>query len=234
MKNFVKNWGVRWKKRAAESLVEVILALFVVVVGSGAATSLIIAALRSNQFSKDNLIALNLAVEAIEGVRSGRDTSWLRSGFNKEDCWNAFDPPACTIHLPAGYYPLYVNPNDYTFSSSASNPPTFPLDLETGAAAENEKYRLGWVDLDDSVDSNNDGDFENDPDFYVLNTEIAGLGLPNAGESKFYRMVEISYPDTFDPATAEVMDVRVLVQWEQNGVSEVELFTTLTNYQKDL
>jgi len=74
--------------RRAESLVEVIISIFIVAMGSGVATSLIISALQSNSFSRDNLIATNLAVEGIEAMRAIRDANWLKFSSDKEKCWD--------------------------------------------------------------------------------------------------------------------------------------------------
>ena len=72
-------------KRKAETLLEVIIAIFVVALGTTTASTLIISAIQANTFSKDNLVALNLAVEGIEAVRNIRDTNWLKFGFDKEN-----------------------------------------------------------------------------------------------------------------------------------------------------
>lgn len=226
MKNFWKKWS---KRKPAESLVEVVIALFVVATGSAAATTLIVSAIQANSFSKDNLIALNLAVEGVEGVRAIRDTNWIRFGFNKEDCWN-IDPDPFVNHtctppyagklIPAGTYSADLNIADVSWFL---RPVGAALDLNSPGQPENDQYLLSFFDVD------NPGG--NEPDMYVPQAFLDLIGIADSGQSKFYRMVEITYPDTGDPETAEIMDVVVTVQWIQNGVHQVQLSTSLSNYQ---
>ena len=70
------------KKSRGETLLEVIVALLVLTIGSASATSLIVTSIRANQFNKDSLIALNLAQEGIEYMRNLRDTNWIKFSAN--------------------------------------------------------------------------------------------------------------------------------------------------------
>lgn len=218
----------RWaKRRPAETLIEVVMAVFIVALGSASATSLIVNAMQANSFSKDNLIALYLAVEGVEGVRNIRDTNWIRYGFDKTNCWNLDPDPAvgatCTApydQIPVGTYSADRNPATAAWHlRSVAN----PLDLNNPAySATNEEYLLSFYDAD-GVDSTKD--------VYLPKTYLQFLGEPISGDSKFYRMVEITY-DTGSPDTAEVMNVVVTVNWRQTAVHSVELSTTISNYQK--
>lgn len=209
------------------------IAVFVVALGSASATSLIVSAIQANGFSKDSLVALNLAVEGIEAMRDIRDTNWIKYGFDKSNCWNLAPDPDPLITTPctapydlidAGFYSADLNPTNYSWSLStvytgAGN----ALDLSDPLAANNENYRLGFVDLSGGTSAR---------DIYVTAPFITTWSLPGgSGDSKFYRMITISY-DTGDPATAEVMSVTSTVQWEQNGVHTVDLSISLSNYQK--
>lgn len=217
-----------WKSRKpAETLVEVVMAVFIVALGSGAATTLVVSAMQANSFSKDNLIALNLAVEAVEGMRNIRDTNWIRYGFDKTNCWNLDPDPVlgatCTApyaQIPEDTYSADLNPDTAAwYLRDVLN----PLDLDNASySGTNEEYLLSFYDMD-GVDSTHD--------LYLPKTYLSIIGEPNSGDSKFYRMVEITY-DTGDPATAEVMNVVVTVNWRQNTVHQVQLSTSLSNYQK--
>lgn len=239
-----QNISHRWKtQKPAESLVEVVIAVFVVALGSGAATSLIINAIQANSFSKDSLVALNLAVEGIEAMRDIRDTNWIKFGYDKANCWNVlpgsvsapgFDCTAAANKIGVGaastYYSVDLNPTNYSWSlpTKIDN----ALDLSTPLLATNDRYRLGFVDLNGTGDK----------DIYVTAPFITSTVLPtvgfagsSSGDSKFYRMIEISYDGSGDPATAplpDVMNVTSTVQWLQNGVHTVELSISLSNYQK--
>jgi len=213
-----------------ESLLEVIVALFVVAVGSGTATSLIVSALQANTFGRDNLVALNLAVEGLEAMRNVRDTNWLKLGYDKGNCWNVLPGLAagtdCTLptsKIAEGFYTIDLNPINYSWGLTQVGT---ALDLSNNMLATNDNYKLGYADVNNTV--------LNEKDVFVTDTAIPPLPSPPityGGESKFYRMIQITY-DTGDPGAAESMDVVSTVQWEQNGVHAVRLSTTLANYEK--
>jgi len=226
--------------------VEVIIAIFVVALGSGVATSLILSALQSNEFSRDNLTALNLAVEGIEAMREVRDANWLKFSSNKEDCWNmrpeAAVGTACVAagKIAGGFFTpdLNLDPNHYTWSLSGNSTITTELDL---ASSPNNTpfaaYRLDYYDINTSSDTDNNGDAAHDHD--ILATQgltFAGGGL--ADESPYYRMIKVEYPVTAgcDPATGdgcEEMTITSLVQWRAQGVvHQISLTSQLTDYQK--
>ena len=194
--------------KKGESLVEVIMAIFVVALGSGVATSLIVSALQANLFSRDNLVALNLAVEGIEAVREIRDANWLRFSYNKDQCWNMRpDATACgPVNIIAeGKYAVLLDAASYAWNISPTPITAGNLDLENSPDSVNSLYQLYYSDTT--------------PSMYV--TSITSNASP------FYRMVTISYP------SPEIMSVSVLVQWKSQGVThQVSLQTTLTNYQK--
>jgi len=224
----MKNWiTTRVKEKTAETLVEVVVAVFVVVMGSAVATTLIVNSMRANSFSKDNLVALNLAVEGLEAVRNIRDTNWMKFGFDKTNCWNLVPglgagdckpQSGAYPQIAEGYYTADLNPISYEFNLGSV---ADSLNLNS-ASNPNDSYQLGYVDLTTVAGTQ---------DILITEDTIAGLGLTNAGASKFYREIHIEY-DTGDPATGEIMYVISTVQWEQNGVHEVVLTTSLSNYQK--
>lgn len=226
----------RWRnQKPAESLVEVVIAVFVVALGSASATSLIVSAVQANGFSKDSLVALNLAVEGIEAMRSVRDTNWIKFGYDKANCWNVLPGSApgvdCTlaankigVGAASTYYSADLDPTNYSWSLPAGI--ANALDLSS-VLPTNDSYRLGFVDLNGAGDK----------DMYITSNFIGSTGFSDSGDSKFYRMIEISYDDgsgnpTGDPLTSEVMNVTSAVQWEQNGVHQVVLSISLSNYQK--
>lgn len=222
------------KKRTAETLIEVIMSIFVVALGSAAATSLVISALQTNGLTRDNLLAMNLATEVVEGVRNVRDSNWIKFAFDKQHCWNM--APAATVcvdskKMSPGKYAISLNIENMKWDNTMPGMPGANpgLDLNDPAlAANNELYRLDFKDLDLDVDTNGDGILVNDPDMFV----IKGTGTAAAGTSKFYRMVKIEYP-TGDPLTDQEFTVTALVQWKERAlVHEVRIISNLSNYQK--
>jgi type II secretory pathway pseudopilin PulG len=227
------------RKLRGETILEVIIALFIVATGSTAATSLIVNSMQSNGLSRDNLIALNLAVEGLEAVRDIRDTNWLRFNFNKTQCWNEWpDTTSCDGSLigDARYNP-HFDPGTMKWTFKLSGLSSIPDDLTT-----NSNSCLYYYDLDKTkeIDPSMDDDdvIDNDRDIIDDNyTPSASGNILKLSCSGFYRIVNIAYTaGTGSPilaANATEMTVTSIVQWKTNGrVSQVRLTTKLTNYQK--
>ncbi|MBI5414030.1 hypothetical protein HZA38_00760 [Candidatus Peregrinibacteria bacterium] len=87
MKQFLKK--LRGKNGAI--LIEVLISLIVFTIGAVASLSLLMASSRANVISKNRIIAINLAEEALEVVRNIRDTNWMVYSSNLRECWN-FSP----------------------------------------------------------------------------------------------------------------------------------------------
>lgn len=214
----------RFTKRPAESLIEVIIAIFVVSIGAGTASTLVVSALQSNSFSRDNLIALNLAVEGIEAMRDIRDTNWLKFSFDRKNCWDLMPGTAtCDVNskIKNDNYTVYLN----AFYNWQLTPfgTTLPLNLDSHNDAVNNNYQLKiWASNDDpnnKIYSSNKTPEENPGSFSVPATTDPFYG-------RFYRMIQISNPD------ANSMSVTSVVQWKsQNVVHAITLSTLLTNYQ---
>ncbi len=226
----IKSTKNRYGKKTADTLIEVIIALFVLVIGSGAATVLIVSSLQANTFSKDSLVGLNLAVEGIEAIRNIRDTNWVKFSYDKENCWNMLPEKAsgddCTSALnliDKSNYTVDLDTSNYTWGltdEGISN----SLDLEGATATTNDPYKLYFIDLDDSYNSDNQGTASDDHDLFVSD-DIGGTS--NTGESKFYRMVSVTYPN------ADTMNVESLVQWKAGAiVHQIKLTSSLTNFNR--
>jgi hypothetical protein len=71
-------------KNKGQSLIESLVALTVLVVGVMSAVSLGIYTIRGAQSSMDDLVAMNLAQEGLEGIRWQRDFNW-KNGLNWDD-----------------------------------------------------------------------------------------------------------------------------------------------------
>ncbi len=74
------------KKRSGETLLEILIALFVLTTTSGAATFLIIQSSRTSQDIQRNFQARYLAREGFEHLKMVRDTNWIR--FAEKSCWD--------------------------------------------------------------------------------------------------------------------------------------------------
>ena len=216
--------------RPAETIVEVIIAIFVVALGSASATTLVVDALRSNGLSRDNLIAMNLAVEGIEAVRNIRDGNWLKFNYDRAHCWNmkpgetACDPGAL---IPGTNFVPYFNPTNMAWYLNPAS--STALDLN-GAPAAMAQYMLVIADADKDVNSDGIGISDDDLDLYTTASGLTAQ-MKKVSDSKFFRMVTISYP-TSTPATDQEMTVTSIVQWKDSNVHQIKIMTKLTNYLK--
>lgn len=213
-------------KRTGETLVEVITAIFVVAIGSGSAAVLLTNAIQANSFSRDNLIALNLAVEGAEAIRNVRDTNWIRFGYDKANCWNLLPSddtaPDCLDAdnlISTGNYVLNLNPGNYSWEMKIEEDDVLNL---RSPDAQDETFRLGIAGI-----ANSDTRLIISYPFIV--SKLVAPDYSNEGETKFYRMVHIDY----EGAGNDIMNVISVVQWRAQGrMHEVIIPTKLANYEK--
>lgn len=224
----------------ATSLLEVIIATFLLAIAAVSATVLIVGALQANRISKNKMIAINLAREGLELVRNVRDSNWIQySAYTK--CWNVIPGVVCDgaspdssnadaeyfIHHDAvvgseAYYRIGIDPTDFTINLEAS-PNHEPLDLEFGAAADNNEFLL----YSSGIDTDGDGVEDN---FVYCHDNTATA-------TDFYREIRFVYEDTNssgDPDQEDqIVKVTSTVQWHERSRThqvQVQLITKLTNY----
>ena len=71
------------------TLIEILIAIFIITLGAGAAFNVIQTTTRLTSVTSDQLIASYLAQEGIEVVRNIRDDNWLASRSNPNIAWDA-------------------------------------------------------------------------------------------------------------------------------------------------
>ncbi|EKD93137.1 MAG: hypothetical protein ACD_28C00230G0004 [uncultured bacterium] len=89
----------------AETLAEVLIALTVLAVGAGGASTLVVTAIRANVQGEERIVAYNFAREGVEAIRNVRDTNWLRFPGNRSECWdtlNAVNSTDCATSTKLG------------------------------------------------------------------------------------------------------------------------------------
>ncbi len=72
----------------AQTLIETLAAIFILTMGVTAGVGLANYALGSSTSITQQVIATGLAREAVEAIKSMRDTNWLQSGTINSDCYN--------------------------------------------------------------------------------------------------------------------------------------------------
>lgn len=190
------------KNTRAESLVEAIAAIAMLIVVIAPASTLFVSSSNTTYGNRSDLVAAALAEEGIEIMRNFRDTNLLRFSSKAEECWNTkpehavLDTCGNAPNLIAAdeKYKLNLNRNDFSWTLAA-------------ATADALNANLGGM---------NDGFFRLylDPTTKLYSHDTSG-----ATASPFYRDLNISYVDIDTPADGinDAMKVIVRVLYIRGG-----------------
>src|SRR3989344_455226 len=118
------------KQQRGQTLIETVIAIFILVSGIAAAVGLAIFAFASSQNITKHMIAVGLAREGIEAVKNMRDTNWLQGSLSNT-CYN----PKTAQDNDADCYPNWLNQGGGYDINPTSNPGTqnFRLHYEDDA-----------------------------------------------------------------------------------------------------
>ncbi|MFC1655766.1 prepilin-type N-terminal cleavage/methylation domain-containing protein [Patescibacteria group bacterium] len=211
------------------SLPEVIVAISMIVLVIVTATNLLIASTRANRGNINDIVAYNLAQEAVEGIRNIRDGYWLHN-----QPWRGDKKLFGSNFLADGFYTININRNLYspqscTYDDSAQY--RFPSFIERYAPWE-LRY-LGSPN--ETILLTGDA-----PKLYLTtdtNSEVKRYEHSSLGgeESGFRRWVEIeSLPyEGADSVPGELkIAITAVVEWEELGRTQrVSIPTILTDWK---
>jgi len=191
-----------------ETLIEILIALVILILGSAGALRIISASIANNQISKERVIATNLAREGVELVRNVRDTNWLRFAGERRECWNTFDYNCGGSSISSGYYKIDFSIGDRADLMSVSA----GINLEDGLNGQDASYRL----YEDSSTGLISHDSTKDPTIY-------------------FREIRLDYLDQngslSNNQSENSLRVNSRVTWVDRGeVYNVVLTTVLTDY----
>lgn len=212
---------MRHAKRA-ESLIETIVAITVIVLATTTALSIMRVALRGNQVVEKKVTAINLALEVFEGLKNVRDTNYLRFATDPDKCWNKYnvnDVADCSD----GTADELLEGLTYYLKRRVSGEPLLAWSIEE--ATTGQHYAVNFHDVD--LDLDGVTDFQmftqgliSDPHF-ILQTSNSAL---------FERSFEIVYGDEDGNGTDDYYDAIVTVTWEENGAAhELELTRSIAH-----
>jgi len=190
-----------------ETLAETIIALSILSIGITISSMVILNSMRNLIVAKQRVIAVNIAREGIEAVRSIRDTNWLLYSDRRRQCWN-HDPnvvAACDGSNPItpDTYIVYKHDPEGSWRlqlADANLLADSPLNPDGNTTNELDLVELSFVDVDtgtnsDSLDADRDGD-EDDDDSDMYNHMHSGVTDP-FGElvayAPFSRYIVIEY-----------------------------------------
>ncbi len=217
-----------FNSRHAESLIESIVAITVIVLSTTAAMSLIRTSVSGNKVIAEKVIAMNLALEGVEAVKNIRDTNYLNFSSKPEDCWDAVDAkdisecdtaygaPTATLMrdltaLGKTYYLKRILQDEaYRFS--------YELSLD-GASYED----ISLYDVYDSSGSNKVMQLYAQSGLESLNNTVYRVVAED-----IYKRSIVFTENTYDPLNA--VDVSVSVEWESKGANySVTMTRTIAN-----
>jgi type II secretory pathway pseudopilin PulG len=198
-------------------LVEVLIAIFILIMVSATGISLVVYGYRAINYNGHSMEASWLAQEGANALRGLRDTNWLRFGYDKENCWNmAADTCAPENEIREGVYTIQISPTDEPILTTA----TSELNLADGIDDSDRQFQLHYQDLDLATDIDGDGIADNDHQYVSHN--------PGIEESKFFRTV------TVNSAAPDTIEMICSVQWlEGSQVEEIALPVIITNYMTE-
>lgn len=227
--------------QTGQTLIETVVAVFILVMGITAALGLAIYALNASGNVSKQIIGIGLARQGLEAVRNMRDTNWLGSTLNT-DCYNYVDGSNTGL-----CYKTWLsvngcggNGNDkgYCISPAGGNA-SYRLGLFSNASQKNwslQSATNNWgLDLDTGITNFS---FKG---FYVPNT------LQSDGSSDYYRKITLQTV-TSQPFDQADLGPKLLVKsqvwwvdkkcprsqaqdWPGAGKCSIELDSYLTNWK---
>lgn len=207
------NWRNFFQSRG-ESLSETVISIFIISFSIVTATTLVVASLKTNNASKERLIAINLAREGIEAIHFVRDTNWMQFSRDRRVCWN---------NNPSLGDCIDVGGNDV--SDNAIEPGLYRVDFDP------VNYDWGLSNTPDPSDIDNNILYLEDG-LYTHRSQDSG-GADNV-PTDFRRTIEITYlqdDGTVGNTSDNRMEVRSTVVFlEESRQNSVELVTRLSDY----
>jgi len=239
-------------KQTGQTIIETVVAIFILVSGIAAAVGLAIFALSSSENVTKQMIAVGLAREGVEGVKNMRDTNWLRDTLTS-DCYNPAtgqnDATCYKNWLGTGGAPLpfCIDPTSNLGNCNGVGSPTMEYYLGFDPAI------LDFWDLERQITTDNYGiNFNSN----ISDVTFKGFYSPSdatTGSSVFFRKIILFEEDgvsqygsgagnPFNKNTGPRVLVRAQVWWTDKkcpesltwpgtGKCSVELQTYLTNWK---
>lgn len=219
MRNFFRN-------RRAESLIEVLVAVTVIVMASSSAMMLLTNAIKANAGTRNRIVATSLAREAVEMTENIIRTNMMRFGSYKNLCWNFQEEISKPNVCPVGG----ANPRQIA-------PSTFVPVLDESA------YK--WYLVENSASSLTDAAFalfRTKPTATIPAMYVSRPGnTANYDETVFFRRVKVRYVElqgqnqVFAPNGGagttyhdyDLMEITGEVGWVESGELQTVTFTQL-------
>ncbi|MFA4814781.1 MAG: type II secretion system protein [Candidatus Gracilibacteria bacterium] len=192
--------------KPAESLIETMVAITVIVLATTAALSVLRTSQAGNEVIGKKVIAINLAEEGLEALRNLRDTNYLLFASDPDECWNKLEvtdvadcPTAMEITDGEAYY----------LTRDFDSDPVFKWHLTELTDAGTQ----GYLDLY-SIDLNGDGNGEANMYAQSHITTVPDMSAPVENREMFQRIIGIDYP------APDYYDATATIYWYDHGVRQ--------------
>lgn len=179
----------------AESLIETLIAITVIVLATTAAMSVLRTSTNGNEIIGKKVVAMNLAMEGFEALRNLRDTNYLLFSSDPDECWNkinATDVSTCSsaTEITDGY--------TYYLTRSFTTDPFFKWTL-----ARQTTSTQGYLTL---FDLNLDGGSDWESQMYAQSTVASSTTITSDADNRrlFRRLITIDYPSGSDYYNATI------------------------------
>lgn len=199
--------------KAAESLIETLIAITVIVLSTTAALSVLRTSQAGNEVIGQKVIAINIAMEGFEALRNLRDTNYLLFASNPDECWDTLDATDATTcssatHITNGYN--YFLTRDFASTSTTM----FAWNLTRLTSTGTQGY-LSLYNLDFDVPSNADWESQIYAQSIGTGVGTGDMFALTANRSLFQRIITIDYSSGSD-----YYDATITVHWYDNGVRQ--------------
>ncbi|MEZ4180634.1 MAG: hypothetical protein R3B41_03970 [Candidatus Doudnabacteria bacterium] len=235
----MKNIFLKTKtSQSGQTLIETLVAAFVLVMGISASIGLASYSLRATTLSTKQIIAMGLAREGVEAVKNMRDTNWLRSAMTT-NCFNYF-----TQASNASCYQNWLSGGTALYNiAGATTGTNYRLGIDQAQATAYWKLTSATNNYGLNLNTTNPT-----YGFYIPGTipTLSGTSV-TASNTKFGRRITILQDGTFAPFSSATYLRRVKVSvdvWWADGtrcpVSDtpptgskchIKLETYLTNWK---
>jgi type II secretory pathway pseudopilin PulG len=201
------------RSHPAESLIETLIAIVVIVMATTASLSLIRTSLTGNEVIGEKVVALNLALEGIEAVRNIRDTNYLNFSSDPDNCWNKYDV-SDVADCSSGAASEITDGNTYYLSRNV-NPISSDYSLFEWTLVEvSDTTTDGFLDqYEYELSEDLDGDGSNDTiSIYLQDGVNPAGGFTAVDEEAYQRLLTIDYNGESDS-----FELTSTVYWYVNG-----------------
>lgn len=232
-----------YTEQKGQTIIETVVAIFMLVMGVGAATGLAIYAFSTSNNIINQIVATGLAREGVEAVKNMRDTNWLKLTLDT-DCYNFASSPVGQSN--ASCYKDWLSPSGcggngnnkgYCIDSGGSAQ-SYTLSVDTGS--HHKIWSLNQTNSNFGLDLSADVGAGGFQEFFMPH------GGGAHGNSKFYRKI-ILQQDTIVPFQTNAgprVTVTSQVWWTDgkkcgravdfssaNATCRIQLQTKLTNWK---